>query len=77
MYVKATQTDMVSMETFRNDDEDEDSGDVVVQTVSSSATAPSEPEKVLLTLSPFLPPSHIPSLPPSLPPSPSFLLCDL
>ena len=48
MYVKATQTDVVSMETLRNDDEDEDSGDVVVQTVSSSATAPSVPEKVLL-----------------------------
>ena len=39
---------MVSLETLRNDDEDEDSGDAVVQTVSSSATAPSEPEKVLL-----------------------------
>jgi hypothetical protein len=46
VYVKATQTDMVSMETLRNDDEDEDISDVVVQTVSSSsATAPSEPEK--------------------------------
>jgi hypothetical protein len=45
VYVKSTQTDMVSMEPQRNDDEDED--ELVVEVVS--APAATEPDKVVLS----------------------------
>lgn len=51
MYVKSTQTDMVYMETRRNDGEEEDDSEVELQPVSSQPTAtPTEAEKVLLVV---------------------------
>ena len=47
VYVKSTQTDMVSMELQRNEDEDED--DLEVEVVSSgTVTSVTQPESVLL-----------------------------
>lgn len=47
MYVKSTQTDMVSIENQRNDDEDEDSNEAEVQPTSSHpVTAATDVTKV-------------------------------
>ena len=50
VYVKSTQTDMVSIETQRNDDEDEDEAMVPVVSSAQSTAAPSELDQVGICL---------------------------
>lgn len=46
VYVKSTQTDIVSMEPQKNDDEDEDELVVEVVSTKSAVAVASEPDKV-------------------------------